>query len=76
MTDISVYRDADWIWNQSRNNPTVNEDILSFCSQSPHLVDFAYRLADHGHVLSARSYASQPIRWRTSLAGSVNSQTS
>ncbi|MDM7985366.1 MAG: hypothetical protein QUV02_13035 [Maricaulis sp.] len=50
MADVSVYRDADWIWNQSRNNPTVNEDILSFCSQSPHLVDFAYRLADHGHV--------------------------
>lgn len=50
MVDFHACRDADWIWNQFRNNPTVNEDILSFCSRSPHLVDFAYQLADHGHV--------------------------
>ena len=50
MADFHTNRDADWIWNQCRNNPTVNEDILSFCSRSPHLVDFAYRLADHGHL--------------------------
>ena len=50
MADFSIYRDADWIWNQSRSNPSVNEDILSFCARSPHLVDFAYKLADHGHL--------------------------
>lgn len=50
MAIYSLYSDADWVWNQSRANPVVDQDILTFCATSPHLVELAFTLADNGHT--------------------------
>tara|TARA_R110002072_G_scaffold27097_2_gene88615 strand:+ start:297 stop:668 length:372 start_codon:yes stop_codon:yes gene_type:complete len=50
MTMPALLHDADWIWSRELNNPVLDEDILSFCARSPHLVELAFTLADHGHT--------------------------
>ena len=49
--------DFDWIWQNSRRCPEVDQDILTFCARTPHLVELAFALADHGHV-----YVGQVVR--------------
>lgn len=44
------HADFDWIWQNSRRCPEVDLDILTFCARTPHLVELAFALADHGHV--------------------------
>lgn len=50
MAVYELYSDADWIWNQRQTNPVVDQDIISFCGRSPHLIELAFSLADHGHT--------------------------
>jgi hypothetical protein len=50
MLTPALYRDADWIWNKHRQNPIVDQDIVSFCAPFPHLIELAFALADHGHT--------------------------
>lgn len=51
MAAPALIDDADWIWSQKPHNPVLDQDILSFCVRSPHLVELAFTLADHGHTL-------------------------
>lgn len=41
---------AERPWSREPHNPLLDEDILSFCVRSPHLVELAFTLADHGHT--------------------------
>lgn len=50
MAAPALLHDADWIWSRELHNPVLDEDILSFCVRSPHLVELAFTLADHGHT--------------------------
>jgi hypothetical protein len=50
MANPALLQDADWIWLREPHNPVLGEDILSFCVRSPHLVELAFTLADHGHT--------------------------
>ena len=50
MTVPALLHDADWIWSRELHNPILDQDILSFCVRSPHLVELAFTLADHGHT--------------------------
>lgn len=50
MAAPALLPDADWIWSRELHNPVLDEDILSFCARSPHLVELAFTLADHGHT--------------------------
>lgn len=50
MAINTLQSDADWRWTRSARNPFVDQDIVSFCTPSPHLVELAFTLADHGHT--------------------------
>lgn len=50
MAVYDLHSDADWIWNQRRSNPVVDEDIITFCARAPHLVELGFALADNGHT--------------------------
>ncbi|WP_417471272.1 hypothetical protein [Maricaulis sp.] len=50
MAAPALLRDADWLWSSDPHNPVLDQDILSFCARSPHLVELAFTLADHGHT--------------------------
>lgn len=50
MAALALLRDADWIWSREPRNQVLDQDILSFCARSPHLVELAFTLADHGHT--------------------------
>ncbi|WP_417491808.1 hypothetical protein [Maricaulis sp.] len=50
MAAPALLQDADLIWSHEPHNPVLDQDILSFCVRSPHLVELAFTLADHGHT--------------------------
>jgi len=50
MADPALLRDPGRVGSHAPHNPALDEDILSFCVRSPHLVELAFSLADHGHT--------------------------
>ncbi len=50
MAAPALLHDTDWVGSCEPHNPVLDLDILSFCVRSPHLVELAFTLADHGHT--------------------------
>ena len=50
MAMPALLHDADQLCRHGPHNPVLDQDILSFCARSPHLVELAFTLADHGHT--------------------------
>lgn len=50
MSALALMHDADWLWSRQRRNPAADLDIVTFSARSPHLVELAFSLADHGHT--------------------------